>query len=42
LENLDAVVPPLADALSKFTGMVTIITVVGPSGEEGGKIVIRR
>jgi hypothetical protein len=42
LENLDAVLPPFADAIAKYTGMVTIVTVVGPSGEEGGEIVIRR
>ena len=42
LENLDAVLPPFADAIAKYTGMVMIVTVVGPSGEEGGKIVIRK
>jgi hypothetical protein len=42
LANLDAVLPPFADAISKYTGMVTIMTMVGPSGEKNGDVVVRR
>ena len=41
LANLDAVLPPFADAISKYTGMVTIVTIVGPSCEDGN-VIIRR
>jgi hypothetical protein len=40
--NLDAVLPPFADAISKYTGMVAVVTLVGLSGEEKGNVVVRR
>jgi len=42
LANLDAVLPPFTDAISKYTGMVVVVTILGPSGEEGGKLIIWR
>jgi hypothetical protein len=42
LANLDAVLPPFADAVSKYTGMVAVVTIIGPSGEDGGDLVVRR
>jgi hypothetical protein len=42
LSKLDSVLPPFADAISKYTGMVAIVTLVGPSGEDGGQVVVRR
>jgi hypothetical protein len=42
LANLDAVLPPFADAISKYTGMVTIVTVVGPSSKQNGDVIVQR
>ena len=39
LLKLDSILPPFADAILKYTGMVAIVTLVGPSGEDGGEIV---
>jgi hypothetical protein len=39
--NLDDVLPPFADAIARYTGMVAIVTLVGPAGEQGGDIVLR-
>jgi len=36
------VLPPFADAIGKYTGLVAIVTLVGPSGDEGGKVMVRR
>ena len=41
LTNLDSVLPPFADAISKYTGMVMVVTIVGPSCEDGN-VIIRR
>lgn len=40
--NLEAVLPPMADSISKYTGMVAIITLVGPCGQEGGDVIVQR
>ena len=42
LSKLDSILPPFADAISKHTGMIAMVTLVGPSGEDGGEIVVRR
>jgi hypothetical protein len=42
LSKLDSILPPFADAIAKYTGMVAIVTLVGPSGEDGGEVVVRR
>jgi hypothetical protein len=40
--NLEAVLPPMADSISKYTGMVAIVTLVGPCGQEGGNVIVQR
>jgi hypothetical protein len=40
--NLDAILPPMADSILKYTGMVVIVTLVGPCGQEGGNVIVQR
>jgi hypothetical protein len=42
VENADGVLPSFADAVSKYMGMVAIVTLVGPVGKLGGEITVTR
>jgi hypothetical protein len=39
--NLDEVLPPFADAMARYAGIVAIVALVGPTGEQGGDVVVR-
>ena len=40
--SIDQVLPPFTDAISKYTGMVAIVAIIGPVGATGGKMLVRR
>lgn len=41
-ENADGILPAFVDAVSKYMGMVAIVTLVGPVGKLDGEITVTR